>query len=194
MSAPKKKYFIIAAHIFWVLLAAWLVGFVVFTYKIHSYFTQEQYQTDAIVVLTGGRNRIAESIRLLNENLADRLFISGVSSNVSVEAIEDKAKIKISDPSKVELGYKAKDTIGNAHEIKEWIENNHINSIRLVTSNYHMPRSLVELRASGLTVDILPHAVYSDRISEKWWQSWGTFKFIYAEYNKFLYAYLRNLI
>ena len=176
------------------LLSLWLCGLILFENKINGYDKDEQRKTDAIVVLTGGRNRIAESIRLLNDNLAEKLFISGVSDNVSITDIEAKVKIHINNPEKVELGYKAHDTIGNAREIKEWIEKNNITSVRLVTSNYHLPRSMVELNALNMPLEVLPHPVYSDRISDKWFTSWGTFKFMCSEYNKFLIAYLRNLV
>lgn len=176
-----------------VVLICWVVGFMFFCGKIYGYSIDEYHKTDAVVVLTGGRNRIAESIRLLNNNLANRLFISGVSENVSIKDIEDKAKIYIDNPELVELGYKARDTVGNAREVKEWTEKNNINSVRLVTSNYHLPRSMLELYALNTKFVILPHPVYSDHLSKKWFMSWGTFKFTASEYNKFLLAWMRNL-
>ncbi len=192
MSAGMKRCIFIAI-ILDTLLMLWFVGFVLFDDKINSYDTDEYSKTDAVVVLTGGRNRIAESIRLLNNNLAERLFISGVSDNVTIYDIESQTGVGINNPEKVELGYEARDTIGNAREIKEWIEKNNIKSIRLVTSNYHLPRSMAELNALKIPLEILPHPVYSDSVSEHWFTSWGTFKFMAAEYNKFLLVLLRNL-
>ncbi len=191
MKNSKGIYLFIA--IIFVLFMAWSAGFMLFDNIINKYAADEHYKTDAIVVLTGGRNRIAESIRLLNNNMAEKLFISGVSERVSIKDIENKAGVHIDNPDKVELGYKAHDTIGNALEIKEWIENNNITSVRLVTSNYHLPRSMVELNAFHLPLVVIPHPVYSGSIAKKWYLSWGTFKFMAAEYNKFLIAWLRNL-
>lgn len=175
------------------LFCLWLCGFILFDNYIRNFSIDKNKKTDAIVVLTGGRNRIAEAIALLNAGLADKMLISGVSDNVIIPDIEDKVKIHIDNPEKVDLGYEARDTIGNAKEIKEWIEKNQITSVRLVTSNYHLPRSMVELEALDLPISVLPHPVYSDSISKKWFLSWGTFKFMAAEYNKFLIASLRNL-
>lgn len=191
MINSKRIYLLIA--IIFVLFMAWAAGFLLFDNAINKYAADKYRKTDAVVVLTGGRNRIAESIRLLNDNLAEKLFISGVSEKVSIKDIENKAGVHIDSPDKVELGYKAHDTIGNALEIKEWIENNNITSVRLVTSNYHLPRSMVELNALDLPLEILPHPVYSDSIAKRWYMSWGTFKFMAEEYNKFLAAWLRNL-
>ena len=189
MSSP-KKYLIIGFAVCCVGL--WLGGFLFFCKKINHYNLNKEH-TDAIVVLTGGRNRIAEAILLFNDGLADKMFISGVSQKVTIGDIENKAGIELVFPDRAELGYKAENTLGNALEIKEWIERNNITSVRLVTSNYHLPRALAELAAYHLPLKVISHPVYSDHLSGKWWQSWGTFKFIFAEYNKFLFAYIRNL-
>ena len=175
----------------WV-LCLWIGGFIVFGFYINNFTTDVDETTDAIVVLTGGRNRIAEGVKLLNQNFADKLFISGVSPHVTIEAIEKESHTHINAPEKVILGFKATNTIENAQEIKEWIEQNNIHSVRLVTSNYHLPRSMAELSAYNLPLKITAYPVYSEKVSDSWWKSWGTFKFIFAEYNKFLFACTRN--
>ena len=175
------------------LLAAWCLGFVYFAHYINSYEIDKTTKTDAIIVLTGGRNRILEGIQLLNENLADKLFISGVPENITISQIENQAKIKADDESKIELGRKAKNTIENAIEAEEWIKKNNIKSIRLVTSSYHIPRSLQEFiiyvtKENDLKVILNP--IYSPNVNIKWWKSWGTFRLLVMEYNKFLVVYI----
>ena len=175
------------------LLAAWCLGFVYFAHYINSYEIDKTTQTDAIVVLTGGRNRILEGIQLLNENLADKLFISGVPENITISQIEKQARIKADDETKIELGRKAKNTIENAIEAEEWIKKNNIKSIRLVTSSYHIPRSLQEFiiyvtKENDLEVILNP--IYSPNVNIKWWKSWGTFRLLVMEYNKFLVVYI----
>ena len=187
----RRKYLLLAIMI--LVIGLWLGGFFCFCHTINHYKVSND-TTDAIVVLTGGRNRIAEAIKLFNTGLAEKLFISGVSQKVSVRDIEDKTGVKILNPEKIELGYKAENTLGNASEIKEWIENNQISSVRLITSNYHMPRSMAELSTYHLPLKLICHPVYSERISKRWWHSWATFLFIFAEYNKFLYVRARNFI
>lgn len=186
----KKRYLPFGLILCFICL--WLGGFLFFCFKINHYNPSKEH-TDAIVVLTGGRNRITESISLFNGGFADKMFISGVSEKVTIDDIEHKAGVVLLQPEKVELGYKAQNTLGNASEVKEWIENNGIRSVRLVTSNYHLPRSMAELSTYHLPLEILPHPVYSEKISKHWWQSWGTLKFIFAEYNKYLFVCLRNL-
>ncbi len=172
---------------------AWALGFVLFTRYINSFDIDTNTKTDAIIVLTGGRNRISEGIRLLNENLADKLFISGVPENISIGQIEKQAKIKADDENKIELGRKAKNTIENAIETEEWIKKNNIKSIRLVTSSYHIPRSLQEFIVyvtMGNDLEVVLNPIYSPNVNHKWWKSWGTFRLLMMEYNKFLIVYV----
>lgn len=193
MSETVKKYLLIALVAFDCIFVPWICGFIWFGQKINDYNDYDLKYTDAIVVLTGGRNRIARAIELVNDNMAEHLFISGVEKNTSLNDIVKELKLPINNPEKVELGYDATNTIGNAREIKEWIENNNIKSVRLITSNYHIPRSLAELKAYKLPLDIEVTPVYSENVASYWWQSWGTFKFIFQEYNKYLVVVLRNL-
>lgn len=188
-----KKYLLIAVLAFDCIFLPWFCGFIWFGQKINSYPNYNSEHTDAIVVLTGGRNRIAEAIRLLNDNMAEHLFISGVEKRTKMKDIMDKTGMYLNNPEKAELGYNATNTIENALEIKNWIEKNDIKSVRLITSNYHTPRSLAELEALHVSLKIIADPVYSERVAPYWWQSWGTFKLIVGEYNKYLVVIFRNL-
>ena len=175
-----------------VVLAAWFVGFCFFTKQIYSYPQDNESKTEAIIVLTGGKNRITEAGKLYNRKLGDKLFISGVNEQVSLGQIERRNEIKLKSKSKVELGQKARDTIGNAEESVEWINQNHIDSVRLVTSNYHIPRSLLEFKSRLPDLEIIAYPVYSENVQKQWWKSWGSFVLLTSEYNKYLYVWLKN--
>lgn len=175
--------------------AVWFVGFLLFNRQINSFVLDSQTPTEAIIVLTGGRNRIPEATKLYNLGLADKMFISGVNQKSSLRQIENRNAISIKSKDHVHLGLKARDTIGNAVETNEWLRQNNIKSIRLVTSNYHIPRSLLEFQARNNDLQIIVHPVYSDKVQKKWWKSWGSFCLIATEYNKFLYVLLtKNII
>ncbi|MBR1399705.1 MAG: YdcF family protein [Alphaproteobacteria bacterium] len=176
---------------FFVCAVVWFSGFCLFNRTINNYKINLTENTDAIVVLTGGKNRISESIKLLNENLADKLFISGVYKTINIENIEESSSVTINDKSKITLGKKATNTIENAEETSEWIKKNHIKSIRLVTSYYHIPRSMEEFSAQNKGVHIVPHPVYSPNVAKDWWKKWGTFKLIAGEYTKFLIVFIK---
>lgn len=76
-----RKLFIIAALC---LLLLWFAGFLWFNHQINSYENTTGIKTDAIVALTGGRNRISNAVALLNDGAAEKLFISGVSKQTSL--------------------------------------------------------------------------------------------------------------
>ena len=188
-----KKKLVILFVIIGCLLSFWLAGLIWFGFYIRNLPVDEEKNTDAIVVLTGGRNRITEGINLLNQKRAPILFISGVSQDVKIGELEKRLSVYADDESRIVLGYKATNTIENASEVSEWIKQNDIKSVRLVTSNYHIPRSIAELETYHLPIQIIIHPVYSKYVKKEWWKHWGSFKLIATEYNKFLFVTVRNL-
>lgn len=179
-----------AEALFWL----WLGGFIWFNHVINTYEEDYKEKTDAIVVLTGGRYRILVAHNLLNLGLAPKMFISGVPQNITLGQLLQKNGIFPDHISNIEVGNAATDTVGNAAEVADWVRKNNIKSVRLVTSNYHIPRSLAELKTHETRLKVIIHPVYSEKISFEWWRSWATFKFIFTEYNKYLFVCMRNLI
>ena len=172
----------------------WICGLVFFTYRINHFPIDKESKTDAIVVLTGGRHRLVEAIKLFNDGMSDKLFISGVQKNISLKDLERKNAIKVSDGDRITLDKVATNTFENARETSLWIKQQNIKSIRLVTSNYHILRSVVEFRRWNKNVSIILHPVYSEKVSALWWKSVDSFWFLAEEYNKFLVAYVRALV
>lgn len=177
-----------------ILLVAWLCGLGMFTYKINHLPIDEKTKTDAIVVLTGGRHRLAEAITLLNEGYSDKLFISGVQKNASLQDLEKRNAVKAFAAQKVTLDKIAANTFENARETNLWMKKEGIRSVRLVTSNYHVFRSLVEFRRWNRDIKIIPHPVFSEKIAVAWWKNFDSFYFLAQEYNKFLVACVRAFV
>ena len=171
----------------------WLGGLICFDYKINHLTQDVTTKTDAIVVLTGGRHRLSEAASLLNQGMSERLFISGVPANVSLNALKKRGDIKIFTHKEITLDKIATNTFENARETSNWIKENNIQSIRLVTSNYHLFRSLVEFRRWNHDVKIILHPVYSEKVATSWWKSLDSFYFLASEYNKFLFAFVRAM-
>jgi uncharacterized SAM-binding protein YcdF (DUF218 family) len=117
-------------------------------------------RTDAIVVLTGGADRVETALRLLDEGLAPRLLVSGANTDLTLAEL---ARAHGRDPAALEgrviLGRLAASTRGNAAEVAAYARAQRIGSIRVVTAGYHMPRALLELRRAAPGLRLLPHPV-----------------------------------
>jgi uncharacterized SAM-binding protein YcdF (DUF218 family) len=62
----------------------------------------------------------------------------------------------------------------------------------VVTSNYHMPRAVVELSHAMPDVTLIPFAVVGDRWrDEPWWTSGVTLRLLLSEYAKYIAAEVR---
>lgn len=189
-----RTKFLIRIYVYFFVLV-WFGGFIIFQQYIRKQPVDYSQKTDAIVVLTGGKNRIHEAVQLYNENLADILFISGVGKHVNVRSLEQQHQIHfMRNTNNVWLGREATNTIENAIEVSEVIRRNNLKSIRLVTSYYHMPRSVEVIKALTPDVKILEHPVYSPNVSKRWWKRPKSFYLIASEYHKFLFVYIKNLI
>ena len=171
-------------------LIVWLIGFSIFAHRINHYPTDNETKTEAIIVLTGGRYRIAEAVRLMKDGMADKLFISGVEKNTSLTEIYKKQSIDFLDDANIALDRESKNTVENAVFSGNWLKDNNIKTIRLVTSNYHLPRSLAEFKYRCPNLKIIPHPVFSKYVAKEWWKSGKSFYLIASEYNKYLYVLL----
>lgn len=185
-----RFFFLICVMLF---VIVWLGGFIIFAQYIQSYRLDYETHTDAVAVLTGGRNRIAEAVKIFNMGLADNMIISGVGRDVTLEQLEAQNHSQITAANKnIILGDQARNTIENAIEVREMIRRHNWRSLRLVTSFYHMPRSEQEIWAQNPDIEIIAHPVYSNYVSVKWWKNWRSFKLIASEYTKFVFVYLKN--
>ena len=146
---------------------------------------------EAIVVLTGGTNRLKQAIKLLEKKNDTKLLISGVHPNTTKQQLQ---KLTNSDKALfdccVDIDHKALDTVGNATETTAWAKENGFQSLIVVTSNYHMPRSLLLLNRAAPNLTFMPYAIKSTKLNYKNWNSnWHTFNVLFKEYTKYLLTY-----
>lgn len=172
------------------LLLFWGIGWVWFSANVVSMKPHDlQAKTDAIIVLTGGGNRVNTGLDLIKDQKAKYLFISGVNPKVKPEELIALWKGRKEETlPKITLGYTADNTATNAIESEEWIRRNNIHSVRLVTSNYHMARSLLIFHQKIPDLVIYKHPVTPDDF-EPWKEQFWPLTF--SEYNKFIATWLR---
>ena len=175
------------------ILVTWFSGLIWFTANIPKTKINSRIQTDAIVVLTGGAGRLEEGFKLLDtEKLAKQLFVSGAARGVDVKALLKVAKRRPTNLNCcITIGYDADNTIGNAYETSHWMRANQFRSLRLVTSNYHMLRSLEVFHRILPNITIVSHPVLPKTFNVKyWWRNLDASKMIFSEYNKYLVTLL----
>lgn len=172
------------------------LGYIRFATAIDAQEPATTPRTDAIVVVTGGAQRIGDAIGLLGADRGARLLISGVNERTGREELA-----KLNPAARdllaccVDLDYRARNTIGNAIEARRWVRQHGFRSLLVVTSNYHMPRTLAEFAHAMPKISLVPHPVVTDHVDTAgWWSHWGTVKVLVPEYVKYLAARLRSLI
>ena len=130
-----------------VAVIGWALGFVLFTLLLPA--PLEGSTTDAIVVPTGGPGRIDRGLDLLRRHQAKRMLVTGVGAGVRPA---DLARAFRADPRLiaccVDLGRDAVDTRSNAGETAAWLKRQRYGTVRLVTSDWHLRRASMELRAA----------------------------------------------
>lgn len=143
-------------------------------------------RTDAIVVLTGGPNRLQRGFDLMAERRAERMLISGVGRTVRKEELVEAYDVSASLlDCCIDLGREAVDTRSNADEVARWMRDNDFTTLRLVTTDWHMPRARFEIaRRMGEDIALTPDAVPSD----------PSFRQLFTEYNKFLLRHAADLL
>ncbi len=151
-------------------------------------------KAEGIVVFTGGSDRVVDAAELLARGQARRMLITGVNRGTRSSLLAKILPVS-RDLFKccVDLGYQAKDTIGNARETREWAEARNIShSLIVVTSNYHMPRALAELSAELPDVTLHPFPVVSEHVNVAGWASDAhVMKLLGGEYLKYLGTLMR---
>jgi uncharacterized SAM-binding protein YcdF (DUF218 family) len=169
------------------------VGFVGFLSQLHDAEVKPSGKADGIVVLTGGSSRVSDAMELLAAGYGKRLLISGVrpgndASDISRLLPDNQSLLNCC----VDLDRSAVNTRSNAAETRRWAHERGFKSLIVVTSNYHMPRAIVELSHALPDITLIPYAVVGDKWrDEPWWASGGTFRLVLSEYVKYVAAGLR---
>lgn len=176
-------------------VSALLGGFVVFALSLQRTEPTLAVRADGVVALTGGPDRVPEALELLARGQARRLLITGVNRSTRGHDLRRLLPVRRDlFACCIDLGYEALDTAGNAAETRDWAKAHDISgSLIVVTSNYHMPRALVELSAALPGVTLYPFPVVSEHVRVADWASDpAVTRLIGAEYVKYLFALART--
>lgn len=159
------------------------LGFCLFASKLEA---DANIKADAAIALTGGSgSRIAAGVELVSSGAVPQLLVSGVHPDVTMEDVAALAggAAEIYECC-VKLGRMAATTIGNAEEAAVWTKENGYESIVLVTSDYHVPRSLILMGKAMPNTDLIVYPVRSKIDSGKPFGSFGTMRSLMQEWLK----------
>ena len=174
-----------------------LGGFALFANHVGQMSTPtNQPPADAIIVLTGGQARLDAAIELLKSGKGERLLISGVHPSTSSKSLQaatgsDRALFSCC----VDIDRAALDTIGNAEESVKWVRSHAYEKVILVTNNYHMPRSLLEMGRLLDREELAPYPVVNSKLDNGGWiVRPEALRVLFTEYNKYLAALARGVL
>jgi len=180
-----------------IMLILWTVGLFYFTSSLQIAPKLSDKEVDAIVVFTGGSNRIDEGFNLLDKKAAKKLFISGVYKGIDTTQLlnrwrkEDQNHLDCC----VVLGFEAVNTIQNVKETAKWLKDEKYKSIYLVTSNYHMPRALLEFKRRLPEIEVHPYPIIPQKVNmDSWWDNRTNFVIISKEYTKYIIVKILSLL
>jgi uncharacterized SAM-binding protein YcdF (DUF218 family) len=169
------------------------VGFVAFLSQLRGAEIRPARNADGIVVLTGGSSRVSDAMELLAGGYGKRLLISGVhptnaASDISRSLPDNQSLLGCC----VDLDRSAVNTRSNAAETRRWARDRGFKSLIVVTSNYHMPRAIVELSHAMPDITLIPFAVVGEKWrDEPWWTSGATLRLLLSEYVKYVAVEVR---
>jgi uncharacterized SAM-binding protein YcdF (DUF218 family) len=191
--APRGWLRVCVLAILAIVFVAAAIGFIGFLSQLRGAETQPDRKADGIVVLTGGSSRVSDAMELLAAGYGRRLLISGVhrtnaASDISRSLPDNQSLLGCC----VDLDRSAVNTRSNAAETRRWVRERGFKSLIVVTSNYHMPRAILELSHAMPDIQLIPFAVVGDKWrDEPWWTSGATLRLLLSEYVKYVAAEVR---
>lgn len=128
---------------------------------------------DAILVLTGGENRIAEGYRAWRDGKGSVLLIIGAGRDATLDLIlPGKPVLSADELRRIHVEGWSKNTLENAVSAKALVTGRGYRSVILVTSDYHLARAHLALRwalPEEVTIAVLP--VRSEwKGGSAWWR------------------------
>ncbi len=181
-----------------VLALIWAVGLVAFAQRVERLTpASEPPVADAVVALTGASDlRLEAAVRLLERGKGRRLLLSGINKDATREdVLTVTGAVKPVYDCCVDLGYTAADTRGNAAEIAEWAKGKGYDSLIVVTSDYHMPRAMLLIRAALPDARLTPYPVVTGLVDARhWWRRSGDARRLSIEYCKYLAILARESV
>ena len=171
-----------------------------FKEQILSFTKYHNKESPNIVILTGGTNRIKDGLNII-ENFGKsnknnyKILVSGTGMGFTKNSLKKKLGPNFNPQliqCCIDLDSVSKNTFTNARETFKWANKYNIKEFILITSNYHMPRSILEFKNVMPNLKIFTYAITPEKHDIKnWLSSYQTFGLVLTEYCKYIVASLR---
>ena len=198
MSLTFRNIFFIALLI--LVITYFLIELFHFKEKIIAAENYPNPKNTNIVILTGGTNRIKDGFDIINKfdeksKYTIKILVSGTGKGFTKLSLQnmlspdfDLKLIKCC----VELDAISQNTYSNAKQTLKWSTRNNIKEFILITSNYHMPRSILEFKNKMPNIRILTYPIKPRKHEiNNWLNSFETFSLIFYEFCKFIISNIR---
>ena len=200
VNMTKFKYKIIFFIILISMLSFFFQGLLDFKEKISSLQKHSNTLNLDIVILTGGSNRIKNGLKIVNDvhkftKANSKILISGTGKGFTKKSLKklltSNFNLKLLECC-IKFENISTDTYSNASETYKWVKMNNIKKFILITSNYHMPRAILEFKNQMPNREIFTYPIIpKNHDIGNWLNSSETFSLIFVEYSKLLIASLR---
>src|SRR6476469_946961 len=193
VAAPRRWLAAAVVAVLAIVFVGAAIGFVGFLSQLRGAEIRPDRKADGIVVLTGGSSRVSDAMELLAGGYGKRLLISGVhptnaASDISRSLPDNQSLLRCC----VDLDRSAVNTRSTAAEARRWVRERGFKSLIVFTSNYHMPRAIVELSHAMPDIVLIPYVVVGDKWrDEPWWTSGTTLRLLLSEYAKYVAVEVR---
>ncbi len=181
--------------------------FILFFIKLNNFkenilsFTKfNKKESSNIVILTGGTNRIKDGLKIIEDLRKSKknnykILVSGTGIGFTKNSLKNKLGSNFNPQlidCCIELESVSKNTFTNARETFKWTKKNKIKEFILITSNYHMPRAILEFKNIMPNLKIYTYSITPKKHDIKnWLSSYPTFDLVFKEYCKYIIASLR---
>ena len=176
------------------------IGLNNFKEKILSFTKYNNNGIPNIVILTGGTNRIKDGLKIIDnfkkpQKINFKILVSGTGIGFTKRSLKTKLGPNFNHQliqCCIDLDNISKNTFTNARETFKWIDKNNIKEFILITSNYHMPRAILEFKNVMPNLKIHTYVIIPKKHDIKnWFSSYQTFSLVFLEYCKYIIANLR---
>ncbi|WP_414052806.1 YdcF family protein [Macrococcus animalis] len=149
---------------------------------IHPTYNQ-RIKSDVIVVLAGDKGRLEKAVELYKQGYAKNIILTPVSFENNGLNAGNAMKLEV-DSNDIISEYKSTSTFNTIQNINKIMDENKFTSAIIVTSDYHMKRTIMTFNKYKYKNYSLHYVSSHDLQGRKWYERSDRFKVWFSELKK----------